>query len=226
MRRVLVPLAAPGFSALGLLTADHVVDNSRGYITPWREADPAPDRQHGRRARAQRASTSCAAAGVPGDRIRLEWYGQPRLPGPDLRRPDPAATRPTEADRRSPSLEAAVAEFHRRHEEARLIEARAQEPTFRGLRLTATGHRRPARRRSSSAPPPRHPSRSAAGGCSAAGRGSTTRRCSTATRCGPAPRARARGRPVPLHDPRAAARATSATVLPNGDALVEVGPLL
>ena len=34
---------------------------------------------------------------------------------------------------------AAVAEFHRRNEEARLIEARAQEPMVRGLRLTSIG---------------------------------------------------------------------------------------
>ena len=39
MRRVLVPSAAPGLSALGLLTADHVIDDSRGYIVPWQEAD-------------------------------------------------------------------------------------------------------------------------------------------------------------------------------------------
>jgi N-methylhydantoinase A/oxoprolinase/acetone carboxylase beta subunit len=36
-------------------------------------------------------------------------------------------------------LEAAVSEFHRRNEEARLIEARSQEPVVRGIRLLATG---------------------------------------------------------------------------------------
>jgi N-methylhydantoinase A/oxoprolinase/acetone carboxylase beta subunit len=36
-------------------------------------------------------------------------------------------------------VEAAVEEFHRRNEAARLIEARAQEPTVRGVRLLATG---------------------------------------------------------------------------------------
>jgi hypothetical protein len=34
---------------------------------------------------------------------------------------------------------AAVAEFHLRDEGARLIEARAQEPIVRGIRLTAVG---------------------------------------------------------------------------------------
>ena len=33
MRRVLIPRAAPGFSALGLLTADHVIDASRAYLS-------------------------------------------------------------------------------------------------------------------------------------------------------------------------------------------------
>src|ERR1700692_3056134 len=37
------------------------------------------------------------------------------------------------------ALEAAVGEFHRRNEEARLIEARSQEPVVRGIRLIATG---------------------------------------------------------------------------------------
>jgi N-methylhydantoinase A len=36
-------------------------------------------------------------------------------------------------------IEGAVEAFHRRNEEARLIEARAQEPTVRGIRLVATG---------------------------------------------------------------------------------------
>jgi len=37
------------------------------------------------------------------------------------------------------ALEAAVGEFHRRNEEACLIEARSQEPVVRGIRLIATG---------------------------------------------------------------------------------------
>lgn len=43
------------------------------------------------------------------------------------------ATEPTD-------VAAAVAEFHRINAEARLIEARAEEPLLRGVRLTATGH--------------------------------------------------------------------------------------
>ena len=36
-------------------------------------------------------------------------------------------------------MQTCVDEFHRRNEEARLIEARSQEPMVRGVRLTATG---------------------------------------------------------------------------------------
>ena len=39
MKRVLIPRAAPGFSALGLLSADHVLDISRTYLTDWRKVD-------------------------------------------------------------------------------------------------------------------------------------------------------------------------------------------
>ena len=39
MHRVLVPRSAPTFSALGLLTADHVVDDTRSLISDWREID-------------------------------------------------------------------------------------------------------------------------------------------------------------------------------------------
>ena len=39
MRRVLIPRAAPGSPRSGLLTADHVVDDSRGYISPWADVD-------------------------------------------------------------------------------------------------------------------------------------------------------------------------------------------
>ena len=136
MHRVLVPRAAPGFSALGLLTADHVVDNSAGYITPWQEADA---RRVGAIAADLEAKglEELTVAGVPRDKVKLEWYANMVYPGQTFDVPIPCE-RPT-ADNAGAVIAAAVAEFHRRHEEARLIEARAQEPTFRGLRLTATG---------------------------------------------------------------------------------------
>jgi N-methylhydantoinase A len=130
MRRVLVPKGAAGLSALGLLTANHVIDDSRGYISPWQQADPEV---LGRLAAELdlAARGELAVAGVPDDRIRLEWSMLLVYPGQTFDTAIPV-TEPTD-------LAGAVAEFHRRNEEARLIEARAQEPVVRGIRLTAIG---------------------------------------------------------------------------------------
>jgi N-methylhydantoinase A len=130
MRRVLVPSGAAGLSALGLLTADHVVDDTRGYITPWQEADRALLRRLAGELETA-ARQELAVAGIGEDRQRLEWYLLLVYPGQTFDTAIPVED-PTD-------LEAAVAEFHRRNEEARLIEARAQEPLVRGVRLTATG---------------------------------------------------------------------------------------
>ena len=63
--------------------------------------------------------------------IRLEWSLLLVYPGQTFDAAIPVSD-PTDVD-------AAVAEFHRINAEARLIEARAQEPVVRGIRLTAVG---------------------------------------------------------------------------------------
>ena len=137
MQRVLVPRAAPGFSALGLVSADHVVDASRSQLSDWREADVgklnalADDLETAARA-------ELAAAGVPDERLRLSWMLNLVYPGQTFDNAMPLTRAPGEpisAD----DIEACVNEFHRRNEEARLIEARSQEPMVRGVRLVATG---------------------------------------------------------------------------------------
>jgi N-methylhydantoinase A len=130
MHRVLVPSAAPGLSALGLLTADHIIDDSRGYIVPWAEVDPNTLARLAQELQ-DNALSELANAGVPDERIRLTWSILLVYPGQtfDVAIPVDAPTKVAEA----------VTEFHRRNEEARLIEARAQEPIVRGIRLTAVG---------------------------------------------------------------------------------------
>jgi N-methylhydantoinase A len=131
MASVLVPRAAAGLSALGLLMANHIVDDTRGYLTPWQQADPAvlagfrDDLECSARA-------ELAVAGVPDDQISLEWSLLLVYPGQTF---DVSITVADPLD-----VAGAVAEFHRRNEAARLIEARAQEPVLRGVRLTAVGH--------------------------------------------------------------------------------------
>jgi N-methylhydantoinase A len=130
MSRVLIPRGAAGLSALGLLTADHVIDDSRGYVVSWQEADPAV-LQRLADGLAEVATGELRLAGVPDDRIQLQWSLLLVYPGQTFDVTIPVGA-PTEvAD--------AVAEFHRRNEAARLIEARAQEPVLRGIRLTAIG---------------------------------------------------------------------------------------
>ncbi|CAB4365028.1 MAG: hydantoinase/oxoprolinase family protein [Actinobacteria bacterium] len=130
MRRVLVPAGAAGLSARGLLTAHHVIDESRAYIRPWQQADLTVLAELAAELESV-ARAELAIAGVPGDRIDLEWSMLLVYPGQTFDTAIPVAS-PTD-------LAAAVAEFHRRNEAARLIEARSQEPVVRGIRLTAVG---------------------------------------------------------------------------------------
>ena len=131
MQQVLVPRAAPGFSALGLLTADHVVDATRTLLSSWADVDIArlnllADELES----AARAELS--AAGVPESRLRFEWLLNLVYPGQTFDRAMPLARHDgsrLDAD----AVKAAVDEFHRRNEEARLIE---------GARAGADGARR------------------------------------------------------------------------------------
>ena len=137
VRRVLIPRAAPGFSALGLVSADHLVDISRGLIADWREADvehlDALARELELNAREQ-----LDRADVPRDRQVLQFALNLVYPGQTFDHAM-ALTFSSEAPLTRADIEACVEEFHQENESARLIEARAQEPMVRGIRLTATG---------------------------------------------------------------------------------------
>jgi N-methylhydantoinase A len=137
MRRVLVPRAAPGFSALGLVSADHVVDATRSQLSNWREVDlPRLNALADELEAAARGELR--AAGVPDARVRLEWVLNLVYPGQTFDNAIPLA-RPASTPITMPDVDACVEEFHRRNEQARLIEARSQEPMVRGVRLIATG---------------------------------------------------------------------------------------
>lgn len=137
MRRVLVPRAAPGFSALGLLTADHVVDDTRAQLSPWPDVDLAKLNELADEL-ARDARAELDTAGVDRSRVREEWFLNLVYPGQTFDNALPL-TRRDGAPITLDDVRAAVEEFHRRNEEARLIEARAQEPSVRGVRLVTTG---------------------------------------------------------------------------------------
>jgi N-methylhydantoinase A len=137
MRSVVVPRAAPGLSALGLVSADHVVDAARAHLAAWRNVDV--DQLNLLADELERtARAELAAAGVPDERVRLEWLLNLVYPGQTFDNALPMA-RDANSAIDAEAVKACVEEFHRRNEEARLIEARSQEPMVRGIRLVATG---------------------------------------------------------------------------------------
>ncbi|HEY8216819.1 MAG TPA: hydantoinase/oxoprolinase family protein [Acidimicrobiia bacterium] len=135
--RVVVPRAAPGLSALGLVSADHVIDATRAHLSEWRGVDLAHVNGLAD-ALETSARAELASAGIPDDRIRLEWLLNLVYPGQTFDNALPLGRRPGEPITAA-DVAASVEEFHRRNEEARLIEARSQEPMVRGIRLVATG---------------------------------------------------------------------------------------
>jgi N-methylhydantoinase A len=142
MRRVLVPALAPGFSAAGLLQADHVIDRVRSAIAPWQvlAADDLDDLARELRGEVH---TELDEAGVPAAARHEEWFLNLVYPGQTFDTSiamEVAPGGPSGARSITPAtLSAAVGQFHRRNEAARLIEARAQEPVVRGVRVIATG---------------------------------------------------------------------------------------
>lgn len=137
MRRVLVPRAAPAMSALGLLTADHVIDDARTLVADWRQVDLRRLSELADDLDAS-ATAQFTAAGVAPERVRYEWVLNLVYPGQTFDVAIPIERTPGRTITHD-ELAAAVEEFHRRNEASRLIEARSQEPVVRGIRLIATG---------------------------------------------------------------------------------------
>ena len=137
MRRVLVPQAAPAMSALGLLTADHLLDESRTLLSDWRTIDL--DRLSALAAELEaNAAGQLDAAGIEPERRKFEFLLNLVYPGQTF---DTAM--PVEKVLGQPLAREAVAAtveaFHVRNESSRLVEARSQEPVIRGIRLVASG---------------------------------------------------------------------------------------
>ena len=134
--RILVPKAAPAFSALGVLVADYVVDLVRSYVTPLSQVDlgrlrslmselDRGDRQGARTGRPRRRTTTQTAL-----------YVQMCYPGQnfDMSVPVPEGTALDEA-----GLLDLAERFHDQHEAERGFCFRSQQP-----RRARRAHRSPA----------------------------------------------------------------------------------
>src|SRR2546423_558392 len=133
--RVLVPKAAPAFSALGLLVADYVVDVLRSYVVPISQVDV--DQLRGLMWElVEQADKELEPAGLPEGAIVTELYVQMAYGGPnsDMSVPCPDGYALTEG-----GLLDLTQRFHDLHESDRGFAFRNQQPQVRGVRLTARG---------------------------------------------------------------------------------------
>jgi N-methylhydantoinase A len=133
--RILVPRAAPAFSALGLLVADYVVDVVRSYVTPLSRVDT--DRLRGLMAELEdEAAKELAPTDLPPASIARELFVQMAYAGQnfDLSVPCPEGEAIDDA-----GLLDLADRFHDLHQQDRGFAFRNQEPVVRGARLMARG---------------------------------------------------------------------------------------
>ncbi len=135
IERIVVPKAAPAFSALGVLVADYVVDVVRAYVTPLSQVDLE-------RVRALMSEVldetrkELEPTGLPDDGIERRLYAQMCYPGQnfDMSVPVPEGAALDEA-----GLLDLAERFHDQHQTERGFCFRNQQPLLRGVRLIARG---------------------------------------------------------------------------------------
>jgi N-methylhydantoinase A len=124
-------------SALGLLTADHLLDISRGLVSDWRTVDLARLNTLAADLEAE-AEAQLEAAGIPTGRRRYDWALNLIYPGQIFDVPV-LIEKPLRQPITKEVLAAAVQAFHRRSDVMRFSDDRGQHPVLRGIRLIATG---------------------------------------------------------------------------------------
>jgi N-methylhydantoinase A len=133
--RVLVPKAAPAFSALGLLVADYVVDVLRSYVVPISQVEV--DRLRGLMAEvADEVAKELAPAGLPDGAAHTELYVQMAYGGQNS---DMSVPCPEGLSLDAGGLLDLTQRFHDLHESDRGFAFRNQQPQVRGVRLIARG---------------------------------------------------------------------------------------
>jgi N-methylhydantoinase A len=133
--RVLVPKAAPAFSALGVLVADYVVDLLRSYVTPLSQVDLGRLRTLMSEL-TEETSKELEPAGLDPQAVQMTLFVQMCYPGQnfDMSVPVPEGTTLDEA-----GLLDLAERFHDQHEAERGFCFRSQQPLVRGVRIVARG---------------------------------------------------------------------------------------
>ncbi len=135
IERVLVPKAAPAFSALGVLVADYVVDLVRAYVVPLSQVDivRVRDLMHELR---EEIAKELEPTGLTDTDVDIGLYAQMCYPGQNFDMSVPVLEGP-ELD--EPGLLDLTERFHDQHEAERGFAFRNQQPILRGVRLAARG---------------------------------------------------------------------------------------
>jgi N-methylhydantoinase A len=135
VHRIVVPKAAPAFSALGVLVADYVVDLVRSYVTPLSQVDLG--RVHELMTDLeQEVDKELDPTGVPHDEVERSLLAQMCYPGQNF---DMSVPVPEGVALDEPGLLDLAERFHDQHESERGFCFRSQQPVVRGVRIIARG---------------------------------------------------------------------------------------
>jgi len=134
--RVLVPKAAPAFSALGVLVADYVVDLVRAYIVPLSQVDISRVRDLMSEL-LDEATKELEPTGLAESDVKIGLFAQMCYPGQNFDMSVPVPEGTTLDD---PALLDLAERFHDQHHSERGFAFRNQQPLVRGVRLVARGH--------------------------------------------------------------------------------------
>jgi len=131
---ILVPRAAPAFSALGLLLTDPLLDELRSYIVPSKQIEVTrlnallDDME-------KKAATALTAKGS--SRVTIHRFAQLCYPGQTFEMAVPLAAKNGRVTAKH--VAATIDRFHAMHEELHTYASRSEEPILRGLRIQAVG---------------------------------------------------------------------------------------
>ncbi len=135
IKQVVIPKAAPAFSALGVLIADYVIDIVRAYVIPLAQIDLNRVESLIRDLHAE-VDQEIAPLGLSSDDIDLGVYAQMCYPGQNF---DMSVPLSSETKIEDATLIDLAERFHDQHEAERGFSFKAQAPILRGLRLAARG---------------------------------------------------------------------------------------
>ena len=135
IERIVVPKAAPAFSALGVLVADYVVDVLRSYVTPLSQLDVA--RLRGLlRDLLEEGRKELEPAGLDDADVEIALMAQMCYPGQNFDMSVPLVEGVSFDETNLLDL---AERFHDQHEAERGFCFRNQQPLVRGARLTSRG---------------------------------------------------------------------------------------